>query len=192
MIAGESITLRLIRQTAAGAASTGKVLGDFVVVINGATVTPSGFAEGATVGTWRAYSCTIVAPAAAGTFALHVEPASGTDIVAWSIDQVELNDLDTVANLVGVGVGAVAAVGTGTLAADDAGDVVDGDAWNSGTQTVPLAKLSPFGLSDLTGCTVSAGAKKTTADTSVALTATVVSAAARTLSFGWTTFPAGM
>lgn len=191
MVPGESFTVHVLRQTAAGATSTGKVLADFIVTINGATVTPTGFAEGATVGTWRAYSFACVAPAV-GPFAVAVQPASGTDVVAWEDRQQELNDLDTIAGLVGVASGSVPAVGTGILAENDAGDVVNGDAWNTGTLTVPLTRLTPYGLTDLTGCTISAAAKKAPADSPVALTTTIVVAASRTVEAGWTSFPAGM
>ncbi len=82
--------------------------------------------------------------------------------------------------------------GVQSAADGDLGDVVDGDAWQSGTLTVPLGKLTPFGYSDLTGMTISAKLKKDPSTSPVAITATVVSAAARTVTASWAAFPAGL
>jgi hypothetical protein len=90
----------------------------------------------------------------------------------------------------------------GVQTADDGdlGDVVMGDSWSSGTITIPLGKISPFGYSDLTGMTLTCGLKQdpttsailATSATSPAPYTTIISAASRTVSLQWITFPTGM
>jgi hypothetical protein len=191
MITGDSITVFVGRQTAAGAASTGKVLADFAVAINGVSVTPTSFAELATVGLWRWYSFLVVAPSAVGTFSLAVDVASGTDSIWIPQGEIELNDADTIAALVGSAVGAPS-VGTGTQTDGDLGAVVQGDAWGTGTLTASASALAAIGLTDLTGGTISAALKQQPADSPTNITATIISGAGRTFSASWNTFPAGM
>lgn len=89
----------------------------------------------------------------------------------------------------------------GILSADDSnfGDVVMGDAWNSGTLYIPLAKLSRlgYGYSDLaSGWTFTAGFKDAPATTVVNTGVTAVAGATiatdGAISFGFTTFPTAM
>jgi hypothetical protein len=88
--------------------------------------------------------------------------------------------------------------GVQSAADGDLGDVVMGDSWSSGVQTVPLGKISPFGYSDLTGMTLTAALKQTPATSPVAssttpnLFTTIVDASARTIKAEWITFPSAM
>ncbi len=90
--------------------------------------------------------------------------------------------------------------GVQSAADGDLGDVVMGDSWHSGTLTVPLGKISPFGYTDLTGMTLTAGLKQDPTTTAIIATSatspapytTIVDASARTVSLQWITFPSAM
>lgn len=111
--------------------------------------------------------------------------------VTW-MNEGEAYDIDAVAGLLltNQGVPAVISADDGTL-----GDVVMTDSWSSGTLTIPIGKLTPFGktFADLaSGWTISAGLKKVPTDTSVPITCAFVSAIAGTFKASWVTFPAAM
>lgn len=114
------------------------------------------------------------------------------DPAGWSYDGLSYDD-DAIAGLLltAQGVPAVNSADDGDL-----GDVVSADAYNSGTLYIPSGKLSKFGLafSDLSGFSISAGAKSAPADTMVALTcafgATYLTDGAFT--FSWNTMDPAM
>lgn len=126
---GDVIYLEQFRQTAAGAASTGKVLADFGFdsYLDGvATAFTKSVTEGATTadGLWRAYKWAVTLPSTAGRVAIRITPASGTDVVypdLWE-GEVENQDLDTVYAVAAVPV----ASNTGTVGpAEETALVVD-------------------------------------------------------------------
>lgn len=120
-------------------------------------------------------------------------PAADADPGAWASDGSSYDD-DSLAGLLLTSVG----VPSPTSAADgDLGDVVMGDAYNSGTLYIPLGKLTVFGyaFADLaSGWTISAGLKDIPATTMVAATATFGASVATdgAFSFSWASFPAGL
>ena len=184
------------RQTAAGAASTGKVIGDFAYAhyldgtVQAITTT---LTEGATVGLWRAYKMSQTVPATTGTYQILFDVASGTDVVAGGSITVDLQAYNetTIAGLILTSQGIP---GIRTTDPSDLGQVKSGDSYNSGTLTVPLGKLTPFSFTDLTGLTISAEARTGPGApaSSVALTSAIVVAADRTFYFKWDAMPAGM
>ncbi|MBA3622948.1 MAG: hypothetical protein H0W48_00460 [Methylibium sp.] len=113
------------------------------------------------------------------------------DPAGWTSDG-DSYDVDALAGLLLTST----AVPASQSAADaDLGDVVDGDAFSSGSLTLTLGKLTPFGVAfaDLaSGWTITAAAKSEPADTPVALTCAFVVAAGGTFKVSWPTFPAGM
>ncbi len=121
-------------------------------------------------------------------------PGWAADPGVWALEG-EAYDEDTLAGLLQTSQGVP---GLQSAADGDLGDVVMGDAWTSGTITVALGKISPFGYSDLTGMTLSAGFKQdpTTvalvSTTTPALYTTIIDAAARTVSAQWITFPSAL
>jgi hypothetical protein len=117
-------------------------------------------------------------------------PGAYADPGTWAVEG-QSYDEDLLAGLM------LTAQGTPTVqsATDgDLGDVVMGDSWSSGTLTVPLGKISPFGYTTLTGFTISAGFKRDPSDTVVnsGITATIISNSGLTCSVSWDTFPTGM
>lgn len=121
-------------------------------------------------------------------------PGWAADPGVWGTEG-EAYDEDSLAGLLQTSQGVP---GLQSAADGDLGDVVMGDSWTSGVITVPLGKISPFGYSDLTGMTLSAGLKQdpsTTAvvsSTSPALNTTIIDTSARTISAQWIAFPAAM
>ena len=127
MKVGETITFRVLRQTAAGAASTGQLEADFTFSysVNGSTVTfdPSTVTEGATVGPsgnqWREYFITGVLSSTQGIHHLVVLP-DNTDLIGNSVPifaDLGAYDIDDVAAL------AVAATVTLTSTGGPLGDL---------------------------------------------------------------------
>lgn len=117
-------------------------------------------------------------------------PGWASDPGTWAIEG-QAYDEDSLAGLLQTAQGTP---GVQSATDGDLGDVVMGDSWHSGVLTVPLGKISNFGYSTLTGMTISAAFKRDPSDTPVTsgVTATIVSAAARTVSVSWTTFPTAM
>lgn len=184
------------RQTAAGAASTGKVIGDFAyaILLDGtAQAITATLTEGATSGLWRAYKMSFTTPATTGTLQAFFDVASGTDVVAGGLVTVDLQAYNET-TLAGLILTSQGIPGITTTDPSDLGQVKSGDSYNTGTLTVPLGKLTPFGFTDLTGLTISAEARTApnTPSSSVALTSAIVSAASRTFYVKWDAMPAGM
>jgi hypothetical protein len=100
---GSTVVISVRRQTAAGAASTGKVLADFAYEfrLNGVvqSITPT-VTEGATTGTWREYHFSFTAPSSTGALDFFIV-ATNTDILAANTytDDVVVSDTDTLAGL---------------------------------------------------------------------------------------------
>ncbi len=121
-------------------------------------------------------------------------PAGATDPGSWA-SEGDSYDIDTLAGLLLTSQGVP---GVQSAADGDLGDVVMGDSWSSGTITVPLGKISPFGYSTLTGMTLSAGFKQDpstvalVSTTTPALFTTVIDATARTVKAEWLTFPTAL
>jgi hypothetical protein len=99
MIVSAAQVIPIYWQTSAGAAATGKVLGNltYKITLNGvdAGITPT-LTEGATVGAWRLYTLNLTAPATAGQLVIHLEPNDGVlsydtisdDVTRYSADDV--------------------------------------------------------------------------------------------------------
>ncbi len=96
---GDTVYFTIYRQTAAGAASTGKVLADFTIqgYKDGATasVSPSIVSIG-TTGNWCAYKLVISLPTGGPyQFSISIQAASGTDIVTPHTFSGEIEQQDT-------------------------------------------------------------------------------------------------
>ncbi len=126
--------------------------------------------------------------------AMPTVPAWALDPGTWATEG-QAYDEDSMAGLF---LTAQGVPGVQSAADGDLGDVVMGDSWHSGVLTVPLGKISPFGYSDLTGMTLTAGLKQDPTTTVVAssttpnLYTTIIDASARTVSAQWITFPTAM
>jgi hypothetical protein len=120
-------------------------------------------------------------------------PSGASDPGAWASDGSSYDE-DALAGLFLTSTG----VPSPTSASDqDLGDVVAGDAYNSGTLYIPLGRLTAFGYaySDLaSGWTISAGLKAVPTDTSVAITAAFGASVATDGAFkvSWSSYPAGL
>ncbi len=112
---------------------------------------------------------------------------SSVDVWQFTVDSVELSDVYAAVN----SGGDLTAI-SDTLSDVALGNIVHGDAWGSGTITVPVARLAKIGLSDLSGCTISAAFRQDPSTTPVSITATIESAANREISVGFDTFPVAM
>lgn len=191
MIPGDSITVYVRRQTIAAAASTGYTsTGDWRVVQNGISAAPGSVSSIGTVGSWHYYSLTCTLTSTSAPLLFVVEATATDDIVEWSGSDLTSYDTDALASLFTASSGV--AVASGITVGTDFGQVVQGDSWHSGTLTIPLATISRWSYADLTGMTISAGLKNAPADSSTAITATIISAANRTVSASWDAFPAGL
>lgn len=189
MTPGEPIAVVIGRQTAAGVASTGKVLVDFSITsyLDGVAVTMTWVVtEGVTVGAWRYYKFTSTIPSTAGYLQVSIQPATGTDFVSPSGfgGEIESYDMDSMAALFlsSQGIPAVTSAADNTL-----GDIVDGDTYKSATLTFPSGKLSPHGITDISavGITLRASIKATPGGTAYPITATVVSGPGLTFNISW-------
>lgn len=189
MIPGDPIEVTAWRQTAAGAASTGKVLADFITdaYLDGDAVAMVWVVtEGVTDGAWRQYKFASTLPSTAGYLQVFFQPASGTDFISPSSfgGEIESYDMDAMAALFLTAQGVPAV----TSAADsNLGDVVDGDTYKSATLTFPSGKLSPHGITDISavGITLQASIKATPGGTAYPITATVVSGPGLTFNISW-------
>lgn len=102
MIVSEAQAVDIYWQTDAGAANTGKVLGDlsYAFSLDGVVtaITPT-LTEGATIGTWRRYTFNFTAPATTGELIVKLDPDDGVlayDVIADSVVQY---DMDAIASL---------------------------------------------------------------------------------------------
>lgn len=102
MITSTAQVIPIYWQTAAGAASTGKVIGNltYKITLNGvdagltATLT-----EVATVGSWRLYTFNFTSPATVGTIVIHLEPNDGVLSYDTISDEVTRYSADDVLSL---------------------------------------------------------------------------------------------
>lgn len=145
-------------------------------------------------GRFAAYKMSYVLPATPGQFKRYAASRLLLDqiLVGDKDGELESYDNDALAGLIltSQGVPAVRSAADGDL-----GDIVQGDAFASDVLTIPLGKISPFGYTDLTGMTISSGVKTQPSDMAIILAtpgAVIVSAAARTVTFGWNTYPGGI
>ncbi len=121
-------------------------------------------------------------------------PGWAADPGVWALEG-EAYDEDTLAGLLQTSQGVP---GLQSAADGDLGDVVMGDSWTSNVITIALGKISPFGYTDISGMTLSAGFKQdpttvaVVSTTSPALYTTIIDTAARTVSAQWLTFPSAM
>lgn len=192
LVAGSAVVYPFRLELAAGGIDSGEAANLSVVAhLDGAAISlGESFAE---IGTTGYYTLSFTAPASTGYLRVQILH-SGTSIPVSDILSGPLMAYDTddlVAEL------QQSSGNIAPLTADDGdlGDVVEGDAWNSGVLTIPLAKISPLGYSDLTGMTISAAAMDAVDGTPVLVTASIVNASARTVRFGWSgasSFPAAM
>lgn len=144
------------------------------------------------IGSTGSYKAAITLPNTTGMMSV-IFAHSGGDIPSPAGYAFELESYDTSA-LAGLILTSAGVPATISQADTDLGQVVDGDAWGSGTITVALAKLTRVGLSDLSGGTLTAAFKSSASASPVTsgITATIVSAGDREVSVSWTTFPAGL
>ncbi len=192
MIPGDSITVTVRRQTVYATAATGyTAVTDWRIVQNGVSASPATASSIGTVGNWHYYSLTCTLTSTSAPLLFIVEQTAGTDdLVEWSGDDLTSYDTDALASLFTSSSGTAAA--SGVTVSTDFGRVIQGDAWHSGTLTIPVTTISRWGYSDLTGMTISAGLKNAPTDSATAITATIISAANRTVSASWDAFPAGL
>lgn len=192
MKAGGTYTYYVARQTASGTPAYGRGSSDFVVSLNGAPITYTGFAEiGTPAGSaWDIYTFTIQDPAAVGFREYLIEVANNqnnTDIImgGYISGAMQANDEDSLAGLLLLmqGVPAVQSANSSQL-----GDWVDGDAYTTPILQMPAGKLSQVGISSLAGLTVEAGAMLAPNTTSVPIpTVTVIDPINFYFTFGWST-----
>jgi hypothetical protein len=104
---GDTLNLVVMRQTAAGAASAGKVLADFTIQAYADGVAydcDAAITDVATTGSWRVYKLEVTLQTG-GPYWSHivVQVASGTDIVTptYFCGEVEQQDLDSTYDVVG-------------------------------------------------------------------------------------------
>ncbi len=190
---GDTIYLVVGRQTPGGSGATGLVAADFVFApsLDGAVTAPvTTCTEISTVGNvpnqWTQYKIAVTLTGSSGRFNERIMPASGFDLISPDVFQgeIEAYDVDALAALMLTSQGVPAV----TSAADnDLGDIVDGDSYKSATLTVPLGKLTPLGVSDLTGLTAEAAIMLAPGGTSYPITMTVVSIPLLTFNISWTT-----
>lgn len=115
---GSSVTKFIRRLTAAGVASTGKVLADFTIAAyhKAASVAAATFTHGSTITElslgWYAWTYTL--PATAGFTGVDLDVATGTDTIdlIQIQDELEAADLDQIAALVNRPIVAVSSQGT--------------------------------------------------------------------------------
>jgi hypothetical protein len=103
MIVNTSQNIPILWQTAAGAAATGKVVGDLTITdkLDGAAVTITySLTEGATVGAWREYTLDFTAPATTGDLMIFLQPNAGFLAQDTIVDEVTQNSLDEIATLI--------------------------------------------------------------------------------------------
>jgi hypothetical protein len=195
--AGDILTLYCGRQTAGGLPASSRQATDFVVTQNGVLAQISNFTElGSPVGSaWDFYSFQVQDPMGAGARLYQIEPNSYSwpgDIITpnqWG-GWLAANDEDSLASLLLMQAGV-----PGVLSAADVslGDIVDQDSYLSPTLTLPSGKLSPFGITTLTGCTLVGKIDDQAGNPDVSMpTINVVNAAAFQIQIGWTTWPVGI
>jgi hypothetical protein len=202
VIPGETINETILWGTAFGGPARGRTTTDLKL---------SGWSEGAAVtltptlteladsldGRWRAYKLSYALPSTVGLFKRQLGSRNLFDVFSDPIAYPELESYDNDA-LAGLLLTSTGVPATASAADGDLGDVVENDSFMSAVTTIPLGKISPFGYSDLTGMTISAGIKTVPTDTAIVTTtspaffANIVSAASRTVQFGWITYPAGI
>lgn len=192
MIPSQTLTFTVRRQSALGLPVVGKTATtDWLVIVNGVSASPSAVSYIGTVLDFAYYSITTTAPATSGPVQILAVDSLGFDFVDSFNGYLNANDFDTLAALIGASSGS-GAVATSLTTATNFGQVVQGDAWHSGSYTVPLTTVSRWGYTDLSGMTISAGLKSVPADSSTAITAAITSAANRTVTASWDAFPAGL
>lgn len=199
MLPSETISETILWGSVLGGPALGRVTADVQLsgYINGAasTLTPTLTDIGTTAdGRFRAYKLSYALPATPGIFRRYIGSRFPLDIIQSNnlYGEVESYDLDSLAGLLLTSTGTP---GVQSAADGDLGDIVMGDAFASAVTTIPLGKISNFGYSDLTGMTITAGVKVLPTDTAIILSspgAAIVSAAARTVTFGWNTWPGGI
>lgn len=186
-----TVRLPLTRETAAGVAVTGSVIGDFSVTLehNGATYSPSLSLNEIGSG---AYEIIFAAPSTIGNLSVFVDVASGTDYLSVGSAHYKITetDTDTLQGLINAG---TAVIVPGQLSSGDLGEAVELDTdWRSPVLEVPLETLERIGESDLSNVGAGtndvyllAGAMQGPDETSVQLAVSVVDAAARTVRVVW-------
>lgn len=177
MIISTAQVIPLYWQTDAGAAATGKVIGDltYKITLNGvdAGITPT-LTSVATVGTWRLYTLGLTSPATAGQLVIHLEPNSGHLSYDTIADDVVLYDSDAILALITSPVIATLTSGgpsgdttlrlvksTYALIAftvrDATGAVVDLSGYNAGDFSIRSQNQTTTVYSQTTGITMTAG-----------------------------------
>lgn len=103
MIVSTAQVIPIYWQTAAGAAATGKVIGNltYKITLDGvdAGITPT-LTDVATVGAWRLYTLNLTSPATVGDIVIHLEPNDGVLSYDTISDTVTLYSADDVLALV--------------------------------------------------------------------------------------------
>jgi hypothetical protein len=177
MITSTAQAIPIYWQTVAGAAATGKVIGDltYKITLNGvdagltATLT-----EGATVGSWRLYLLGFTSPATVGDIVIHLEPNDGVLSYDTITDSVVLYSADDLLALVTSPVIATLTSGGPSgdttlrlvkstyvpiafTVRDATGAVVDLSAYNAGDFSIRSKDQTTTTYSQTTGITMTAG-----------------------------------
>ena len=177
MIASTAQVIPIYWQTAAGAAATGKVIGNltYKITLNGvdagltATLT-----EGVTVGAWRLYTLGFTAPATVGDLIIHLEPNDGVLSYDTISDTVTLYSADDIFAMVTSPVIATLTSGGPSgdttlrlvkstyvpiafTVRDATGAVVDLSGYNAGKFSIRSQDQTTTTYSQTTGITMTAG-----------------------------------
>jgi hypothetical protein len=103
MIVNTAQAIPIYWQTAAGAAATGKVVGDLTIqdTLAGAAVSITySLTEGGTTGAWREYILSFTSPATTGDLTILLQPDDGFLASDTITDTVTVNSLDEIASLI--------------------------------------------------------------------------------------------
>lgn len=177
MIVSTAQVIPIYWQTAAGAAATGKVLGNltYKMTLDGvdAAITPT-LADVATIGAWRLYTLNFTSTATTGELIIHLEPNDGVLSYDTIIDEVVLYSADDILALVTSPVIATLTSGGPSgdtllrlvkstyvpisfTVRDATGSVVDLSGYNAGDFSIRSQNQTTTTYSQTTGITMTAG-----------------------------------
>ena len=177
MITSTAQVIPIYWQTVAGAAATGKVIGDltYKITLNGADAgITATLTDVATVGSWRLYSLGFTSPATVGDIVIHLEPNDGILSYDAITDTVALYSADDLLALVTSPVIATLTSGGPSgdttlrlvkstyvpiafTVRDATGAVVDLSGYNAGDFSIRSKDQTTTTYSQTTGVTMTAG-----------------------------------
>lgn len=143
---------------------------DLIFNLDGVLVTPSYTVTPTGISGWHWIRWT----AQEGDYAIETTiPAlhdANPPFVTAYIDSVDISDVFAAVNS-----GGELTPITQNLGDQNLGNLIDGDAFYTGTLTVPLSRLTPYGLTDLTGCTISAAFRDNPSTVTIPIVANIIS-----------------